>query len=89
MRRFGEYVQTVHLMFKFDFRCPALGALMVDYSCTDTFRGATFRDCDLRDVRLVSSFVDGLVIRGFSGRAGPQCPRASSCEAFPSPRARF
>jgi hypothetical protein len=40
------------------------------YSYTDAFRGATFRDCDLRDVRMVSSFVDGLVIRGFSGQAG-------------------
>jgi hypothetical protein len=44
---------------------------MPDYTCTDAFRGATFRDCDLRDVRIVSSFVDGLVIRGFSGQAGP------------------
>ena len=43
---------------------------MVDYTYTDAFRGATFRDCDLRDVRIVSSFVDGLVIRGFSGQAG-------------------
>jgi hypothetical protein len=33
--------------------------------------GATFRDCDLRGVRIVSSFVDGLVITGFSGEAGP------------------
>jgi hypothetical protein len=41
------------------------------YTYTDAFRGATFRDCDLRDVRIVSSFVDGLVIRGFSGEAGP------------------
>jgi DinB superfamily len=44
---------------------------MPDYTYTDAFRGATFRDCDLRDVRIVSSFVDGLVIRGFSGQAGP------------------
>ena len=44
---------------------------MPDYTYTDAFRGATFRDCDLRDVRMVSSFVDGLVIRGFSGQAGP------------------
>jgi hypothetical protein len=41
------------------------------YSYTDAFRGATFRDCDMRDVRIVSSFVDGLVISGFSGTAGP------------------
>src|SRR3954469_24009344 len=41
------------------------------YSYTDAFRGATFRDCDMRDVRIVSSFVDGLVISGFSGAAGP------------------
>ncbi|MGY1604488.1 DinB family protein [Geodermatophilus sp. SYSU D00815] len=33
--------------------------------------GATFRDCDMRGVRIVSSFVDGLVIGGFSGRSGP------------------
>ena len=33
--------------------------------------GATFRDCDLRGVRIVSSFVDGLVVSGFSGRSGP------------------
>jgi hypothetical protein len=33
--------------------------------------GATFRDCDLRGVRIVSSFVDGLVIGGFNGRSGP------------------
>ena len=33
--------------------------------------GATFRDCDMRGVRIVSSFVDGLVVSGFSGRAGP------------------
>jgi DinB superfamily/Pentapeptide repeats (8 copies) len=33
--------------------------------------GATFRDCDMRGVRIVSSFVDGLVIGGFSGTAGP------------------
>jgi hypothetical protein len=32
--------------------------------------GATFRDCDMRGVRIVSSFVDGLVIGGFSGRSG-------------------
>ena len=44
---------------------------MADYTYTDAFHGATFRDCDLRDVRIVSSFVDGLVIRGFSGQAGP------------------
>jgi hypothetical protein len=43
---------------------------VADYTYTDAFRGATFRDCDLRDVRIVSSFVDGLVIRGFSGQAG-------------------
>jgi hypothetical protein len=41
------------------------------YHYTDAFRGATFRDCDMRDVRIVSSFVDGLVISGFSGAAGP------------------
>src|SRR3954451_275383 len=41
------------------------------YSYTDAFRGATFRHCDMRDVRIVSSFVDGLVISGFSGAAGP------------------
>jgi hypothetical protein len=33
--------------------------------------GAVFRDCDLRGVRIVSSFVDGLVVSGFSGTAGP------------------
>ncbi|MGY1619967.1 DinB family protein [Geodermatophilus sp. SYSU D00691] len=33
--------------------------------------GAIFRDCDMRGVRIVSSFVDGLVIGGFSGRSGP------------------
>jgi hypothetical protein len=33
--------------------------------------GATFRDCDMRGVRIVSSFVDGLVVSGFSGRSGP------------------
>jgi hypothetical protein len=33
--------------------------------------GATFRDCDLRGARIVSSFVDGLVVSGFSGRSGP------------------
>jgi uncharacterized damage-inducible protein DinB len=33
--------------------------------------GTTFRDCDMRGVRIVSSFVDGLVIGGFSGRSGP------------------
>lgn len=44
---------------------------MPDYHYTDAFHGATFRDCDLRDVKIVSSFVDGLVIRGFSGQAGP------------------
>ena len=33
--------------------------------------GATFRDCDMRGVRIVSSYVDGLVVSGFSGRAGP------------------
>ena len=33
--------------------------------------GAIFRDCDMRGVRIVSSFVDGLVVGGFSGRAGP------------------
>jgi hypothetical protein len=33
--------------------------------------GTTFRDCDLRGVRIVSSFVDGLVVSGFSGRSGP------------------
>jgi hypothetical protein len=43
---------------------------MADYTYTDAFRGARFRDCDLRDVRIVSSFVDGLVIRGFGGQAG-------------------
>jgi hypothetical protein len=43
---------------------------VADYTYTDAFRGATFRDCDLRDVKIVSSFVDGLVIRGFSGQAG-------------------
>jgi hypothetical protein len=32
--------------------------------------GATFRDCDMRGVRIVSSFVDDLVITGFSGRSG-------------------
>jgi DinB superfamily len=42
---------------------------VADYTYTDAFRGATFRDCDLRDVKIVSSFVDGLVIRGFSGQA--------------------
>jgi uncharacterized damage-inducible protein DinB len=51
------------------------------HSNTRAFRGAsfhyvdvsgtTFRDCDMRGVRIVSSFVDGLVIGGFSGRAGP------------------
>lgn len=38
---------------------------------TAQFRGAVFRDCDLRGVRIVSSFVDGLVVSGFSGAAGP------------------
>src|SRR3712207_1577875 len=33
--------------------------------------GATFRDCDMRGVRIVSSYVDGLVVAGFSGRSGP------------------
>ena len=33
--------------------------------------GATFRDCDMRGVRIVSSYVDGLVISGFNGRSGP------------------
>jgi DinB superfamily/Pentapeptide repeats (8 copies) len=33
--------------------------------------GATFRDCDMRGVRIVSSFVDGLVVSGFDGKAGP------------------
>jgi hypothetical protein len=33
--------------------------------------GAVFRDCDMRGVRIVSSYVDGLVVSGFSGRAGP------------------
>ena len=33
--------------------------------------GAVFRDCDLRGVRIVSSFVDGLVVSGFNGSAGP------------------
>ena len=33
--------------------------------------GAIFRDCDMRGVRIVSSFVDGLVVSGFSGRSGP------------------
>ncbi|WP_448627636.1 DinB family protein [Geodermatophilus sp. URMC 64] len=32
--------------------------------------GATFRDCDMREVRIVSSMVDGLVVSGFDGRAG-------------------
>jgi hypothetical protein len=32
--------------------------------------GATFRDCDLSRARIVSSMVDGLVVDGFSGRAG-------------------
>src|SRR3954447_12051753 len=32
--------------------------------------GATFRDCDMSGVRIVSSMVDGLVVSGFSGRAG-------------------
>jgi hypothetical protein len=32
--------------------------------------GATFRDCDLTGARIVSSMVDGLVVDGFSGRAG-------------------
>src|SRR4051794_41964243 len=41
------------------------------YEHTEAFRGAVFRDCDMRDVRIVSSFVDGLVISGFSGTAGP------------------
>jgi hypothetical protein len=33
--------------------------------------GATFRDCDMRGVRIVSSYVDGLVVSGFNGRSGP------------------
>jgi hypothetical protein len=41
------------------------------YEHTEAFRGAVFRDCDLRGVRIVSSFVDGLVVSGFSGAAGP------------------
>src|SRR3954454_3306119 len=32
--------------------------------------GATFRDCDMSGVRIVSSMVDGLVVSGFSGRSG-------------------
>src|SRR4051812_38923286 len=35
------------------------------------FGGATFRDCDMRGVRIVSSFVDCMVISGFNGRSGP------------------
>jgi hypothetical protein len=33
--------------------------------------GATFRDCDMRGVRIVSSYVNGLVISGANGRSGP------------------
>jgi uncharacterized damage-inducible protein DinB len=32
--------------------------------------GATFRDCDLRNVRITSSAVDDMRISGFDGRAG-------------------
>lgn len=32
--------------------------------------GATFRDCDLRNVRITSSWVDDMRISGFDGRAG-------------------
>lgn len=32
--------------------------------------GATFRDCDLRNVRITSSWVDELRVSGFDGRAG-------------------
>ena len=33
-------------------------------------RGATFRDCDLRGVRIVSSMVDGIYLSGYDGRTG-------------------
>lgn len=51
-----------------------------EYAHTAAFRGArftesdlngaTFRDCDLRNVRITSSAVDGMHISGFDGRAG-------------------
>jgi uncharacterized damage-inducible protein DinB len=51
-----------------------------EYARTATFRGvgftesdlngATFRDCDLRNVRITSSAVDNMHISGFDGRAG-------------------
>jgi len=51
-----------------------------EYAHTATFRGArftesdlngaTFRDCDLRNVRITSSAVDNMHISGFDGRAG-------------------
>ncbi len=33
--------------------------------------GATFRECDLRDARIVASWLDGLRVSGFAGRLGP------------------
>lgn len=54
--------------------------MTADYKSTEQFRGATFhdasfrgaifRDCDLSGVRITSSFVDDLWIRGFDGGAG-------------------
>jgi hypothetical protein len=44
--------------------------MSAQYQGTEEFRDATFRDCDLSGVRIVSSFVDGLWIGGFDGRAG-------------------
>jgi hypothetical protein len=54
--------------------------MTADYESTEEFqgatfhdvslRGATFRDCDLSGVRITSSFVDDLWIRGFDGETG-------------------
>jgi uncharacterized damage-inducible protein DinB len=51
-----------------------------EYSHTDEFRsasftvadlaGSTFRDCNLSDVSIASSYVEGMRISGFDGRAG-------------------
>jgi hypothetical protein len=44
--------------------------MATEYRNTDEFRGATFRDCDMTGVRIVSSIVDDLWIAGFDGTAG-------------------
>ncbi|MBY8873773.1 DinB family protein [Micromonospora sp. PLK6-60] len=56
------------------------GAMAEEFTNTDAFRGAsfrgtdlsgaTFRDCDLRQVRIVSSEVAELRVSGFGGRVG-------------------